>query len=44
MTDWGLEKDFLHSSRKNMWNNDYFEFLVKCVWNNLALNGAMKIV
>ena len=22
MTDWGLEKDFLHSSRKNMWNND----------------------
>ena len=32
MTDWGLEKDFLHSSRKNMWNNDYFEFLVKCVW------------
>ena len=32
MTDWGLEKDFLHSSRKNMWNNDYFEFLAKCVW------------
>ena len=41
MTDWGLEKDFLHSSRKNMWNNDYFEFLVKCVWK---INKPVRII
>ena len=31
-TDWGLKKEYLHSTRKNLWNNDYFEFLVKGVW------------
>lgn len=30
--DWGLKKEYLHSTRQNLWNNDYFEFLVKCVW------------
>lgn len=30
--DWGMEKEYLHSTRQNLWNNDYFEFLVKCVW------------
>ena len=41
MTDWGLEKGFLHSSRKNMWNKDYFEFLVKCVWK---IDKPVKII
>ena len=31
-TDWGSKKKYLHSTRRNLWNNDYFEFLVKCVW------------
>lgn len=30
--DWGMEKEYLHSTRNNLWNNDYFEFLVKSVW------------
>lgn len=30
--DWGMEKEYLHSTRQNLWNNDYCEFLVKCVW------------
>ena len=31
--DWGSEKVYLHSTRQNLWNNDYFEFLVKCEQN-----------
>ena len=31
-TDWGLKKKYLHSTRQSLWNNDYLEFLVKCVW------------
>lgn len=30
--DWGMEKSYLHSTRQHLWNNDYFEFLVKYVW------------
>ena len=30
--DWGMEKSYLYSTRQHLWNNDYFEFLVKYVW------------
>ncbi len=39
--DWGREKEYLHSSRQNLWNNDYFEFLVKCVWK---IDRPVKII
>ena len=39
--DWGLEKVYLHSTRQNLWNNDYFEFLVKCVWK---IDKPVKII
>lgn len=32
MQDWNKEMDYLQSTRQRMWNNDYFEFLVKQVW------------
>ena len=40
-TDWGLKKKYLHSTRQNLWNNDYFEFLVKCVWK---INKPVRII
>ena len=40
-TDWGLKKEYLHSTRKNLWNNDYFEFLVKGVWK---IDRPVKII
>ena len=30
---WDSKIKYLKSTRANMWNDDYFEFLVKCVWN-----------
>ncbi|SEQ59945.1 class I SAM-dependent methyltransferase [Butyrivibrio sp. TB] len=39
--DWGQEKEYLHSTRQNLWNNDYFEFLVKCVWK---LDKPVRII
>ena len=39
--DWGLKKAYLHSTRQNLWNNDYFEFLVKCVWK---IDKPVKII
>ena len=39
--DWGSEKVYLHSTRQNLWNNDYFEFLVKCVWK---IDKPVKII
>ena len=32
MDNWGLKKEYLHSTRAHLWNDDYFDFLVKCVW------------
>ena len=29
---WDSKIEYLKSTRENMWNDDYFEFLVKCVW------------
>ena len=29
---WDSQVDYLKSTRKKMWNDDYFEFLVKTVW------------
>jgi ubiquinone/menaquinone biosynthesis C-methylase UbiE len=39
--DWGSEKAYLHSTRQYLWNNDYFEFLVKCVWK---IDKPVKII
>lgn len=39
--DWGSEKAYLHSTRQYLWNNDYFKFLVKCVWK---IDKAVKII
>ncbi len=39
--DWGSEKVYLHSTRQNLWNNDYYEFLVKCVWK---IDKPVKII
>lgn len=41
MKDWGKEKDYLNSTRQHMWNDDYFEFLVKCVWK---IDKPVKII
>lgn len=32
MKDWNKEVGYLENTRKRMWNDDYFEFLVKHVW------------
>lgn len=32
MQDWNKEIDYLQSTRQRMWNDDYFEFLVRQVW------------
>lgn len=32
MKDWNKELDYLQSTRQKMWNDDYFEFLVRKVW------------
>ncbi|WP_050008362.1 class I SAM-dependent methyltransferase [Butyrivibrio sp. WCE2006] len=32
MKDWNKELDYLQSTRQKMWNDDYFEFLVRQVW------------
>lgn len=29
---WDTKIDYLKTTRKQFWNDDYFEFLVKCVW------------
>lgn len=26
-TDWGLKKEYLHSTRQHSWNNDYVDFI-----------------
>ena len=41
MRDWGKESEYLHSTRRHLWNNDYFEFLVKCVWK---IDKPVKII
>ena len=41
MKDWGKEKDYLTSTRQHMWNDDYFEFLVKFVWK---IDKPVKII
>ncbi|SDI74696.1 Methyltransferase domain-containing protein [Pseudobutyrivibrio sp. 49] len=41
MKNWGKEKDYLTSTRQHMWNDDYFEFLVKCVWK---IDKPVKII
>lgn len=38
---WGRHIDYLLESRKNLWNDDYFEFLVKKVW---VLDQPISIV
>lgn len=30
--DWNEKIEYLKTTRQQMWNDDYFEFLVKCVW------------
>ena len=32
MKDWNKELGYLENTRQRMWNDDYFEFLVKQVW------------
>ncbi len=32
MRDWNNEMNYLQSTRQRMWNDDYFEFLVRQVW------------
>lgn len=32
LIDWNKKIEYLKTTRKQMWNDDYFEFLVKCVW------------
>ena len=32
MRDWNKEIEYLQSTRQKMWNDDYFEFLVRQVW------------
>jgi|LGVF01.2.fsa_nt_gb transcriptional regulator with XRE-family HTH domain len=32
-TFWGVKIDYLLETRKDLWNDDYFEFLVMKVWN-----------
>lgn len=32
MKDWNKEIEYLQSTRQKMWNDDYFEFLVRQVW------------
>ncbi|MBI9012524.1 MAG: methyltransferase domain-containing protein [Clostridiales bacterium] len=32
-TFWGKKLDYLQETRKDLWNDDYFEFLVMKVWN-----------
>jgi len=39
--DWGLKKEYLHSTRQNLWNDDYFEFLVKRVWK---IDKPVKVI
>ncbi|SDB69669.1 bifunctional 2-polyprenyl-6-hydroxyphenol methylase/3-demethylubiquinol 3-O-methyltransferase UbiG [Butyrivibrio sp. INlla16] len=41
MSDWGLKKEYLHSTRQHLWNDDYFEFLVKSVWK---INKPVRII
>ena len=41
MKDWGTEKEYLHNTRQNLWNRDYFEFLVKQVWK---IDRPVKII
>ena len=31
-TNWNEKLEYLQTTRQNMWNDDYFEFLVKNVW------------
>lgn len=38
---WDSQLNYLKSTRKQMWNDDYFEFLVKSVWK---LNRPINIV
>lgn len=38
---WDTQIDYLKETRKQMWNDDYFEFLVKTVWK---LNRPINIV
>ena len=30
---WNEKLEYLKMTRQHMWNDDYFEFLVKCVWH-----------
>ncbi len=39
--DWNEKIEYLKNTRKYMWNDDYFEFLVKCVWK---LNRPVNII
>ena len=32
MKDWNKEAEYLESTRQNLWNDDYFEFLVSKVF------------
>ena len=32
MKDWNKEVGYLENTRKRMWTDDYFEFLVNQVW------------
>lgn len=38
---WDTQLDYLKSTRAQLWNDDYFEFLVKNVWN---LNHPQRII
>ena len=38
---WNTQLDYLKFTREQMWNDDYFEFLVKSVWK---LNSPKRIV
>ena len=29
---WDIQLDYLKTTRNQLWNDDYFEFLVKMVW------------
>jgi 16S rRNA G1207 methylase RsmC len=38
---WDTKIDYLKNTRQQFWNDDYFEFLVKCVWK---LNNPINII
>jgi len=38
---WSRHIDYLFDTRKNLWNDDYFEFLVRKVWQ---LNRPIKVI